>query len=166
MHELVHLPFEHLGDRDARPLGDDAGYVLFIDLLLEHLLSFLEGGELVVPLLQFLLQGGYGAVSDLRDPSKISPALQVVGLRPRLVDLLLCFGDARDKGLLLLPVPAFFLHVLFQLGEFILELLPALPRRLVLFLLQRLDLDLGLDDLPFDLIDLGGNAVYLHAQPR
>ncbi len=36
LHELLHLAFEHLGDGDAGPLGDDLGDVLFVDLFLEQ----------------------------------------------------------------------------------------------------------------------------------
>jgi hypothetical protein len=33
---FCHLAFEHLGDGDAGPLGDDGGDVFFVDLFLEH----------------------------------------------------------------------------------------------------------------------------------
>ena len=34
--ELLHLAFEHLGDGDAGPLGDDGGDVFLVHLFLEH----------------------------------------------------------------------------------------------------------------------------------
>ena len=34
--QLLHLAFEHLGDGDAGPLGDDGGDVFFVYLFLEH----------------------------------------------------------------------------------------------------------------------------------
>ena len=34
--QLFHFAFEHLGDRDAGPLGDDAGDIFFVDFLFQH----------------------------------------------------------------------------------------------------------------------------------
>ena len=53
-----------------------------------------------------------------------------------------------------------------QIGELLLELLQALVRRLVLFLAQRLALDLELHDAALDLVELGRHRVDLHAQLR
>ncbi len=34
--QLFHLAFEHLGDRNAGPLGDDAGDIFFVDFFFQH----------------------------------------------------------------------------------------------------------------------------------
>ncbi len=57
------------------------------------------------------------------------------------------------------------MRVLAEVGELPLQLLQALAGGLVLLLLQGLALDLELHDLPLHLVDLGGQAVDLDAQP-
>ena len=61
---------------------------------------------------------------------------------------------------------SFLVNLRLEFGEFILYLLPALLRCLVFFLCQSLDLDLELDNFPFNLVNLRGDAVDLHSQPR
>ena len=63
--ELGHLAFHQPGDGHARPLADDLGDVLGVDLLLEHGLAALELGEVLGRLLDPALELGDLAVADL-----------------------------------------------------------------------------------------------------
>ena len=64
LEQLLHFAFEHLGNRDAGPFGHDFGDVLGVDFLLEHLLIFLQLGELGVGVFQLLLQLGERAIAQ------------------------------------------------------------------------------------------------------
>src|SRR5262249_61332353 len=48
--QFLHLAFEHLGDGNSRPLGDDARNIFFVDFFFEHAVARLavrgELGEL------------------------------------------------------------------------------------------------------------------------
>ena len=57
LHQLLDLAFHHAGDRNAGPLGHDAGDIVFVDLLLEQRV-LLDGFE--------LLLGGLNVLLDLR----------------------------------------------------------------------------------------------------
>jgi hypothetical protein len=48
LEQFLDLAFEHLRDRDAGPFGDHFGDVFGVDLFFEHLLIFLQLGELSV----------------------------------------------------------------------------------------------------------------------
>src|SRR2546429_676286 len=74
--------------------------------------------------------------------------------------------DRVDRVLLVLPARLHLARALPQLGQFGLDRLAAPHRRLVLFLLQRLALDLELLDAPFDLVDLDRHRVDLDLEPR
>jgi hypothetical protein len=91
--ELLHLALEHLAHRDARPLRDHAGDVLFGHLFLEVALLGLHLRERGAHGLELLLQLGDLAVVDLRGLAEIAGSLarssslrssSIVGCRSRM----------------------------------------------------------------------------------
>src|SRR5579872_3974304 len=161
--QLVLLALQHLRDWNAGPLGDDLG-----DLLLSHLVAHQgrrallgggRGGE-------FLLELRDLAVLQLRHAPEIARAPRGVELEAGSIELLADLRGALDRRLLGLP------HLL-EIGIFPaerrerpLERRQARARGLVLFLLQRLLLDLELDDAPLELVQRLGLGVDLHANAR
>ena len=87
-------------------------------------------------------------------------------LRFQRVNLLFLFADAGDGVLLHLPARLAGVRLLAQPGELLIELPEPLARMRVVLLEQRLALDLQLQNAPFDLIDLHGKRIELHAQSR
>ena len=48
LEELLHLPFQHLGNGDSGPLGNDLGNILFAHFLLEHPVVLLDASQFCV----------------------------------------------------------------------------------------------------------------------
>src|SRR2546421_205432 len=96
---------------------------------------------------------------------RAGPPLRVLDLVADLLDLLLGPPDRRDPPLLLLPLLAQPVAAVFELDNLLFQRGQAVAARGVIFLLQRLTLDLQLHDPPVDLIELDRLAVDLHAQP-
>jgi hypothetical protein len=109
---------------------------------------------------------GKRSVLQLRGLAEVALAGHRVDLEARLLDLLLGLADLLDGLLLLLPVGLHAGRGLAQLRDLPLDLDQTLPRGLVGLLLERLALDLELDELPLHLVDLGGHRVDLDAQAR
>jgi hypothetical protein len=63
-----------------------------------------------------------------------------------------------------LPLGGHLGRLLLQVGQFLLQLLQPVLRGRVVLLLQRLGLDLHLQDLPVERVQLLGLAVHLHPQ--
>ena len=72
--ELLDFALEHLGNRNAGPLGDDAGYVFFIDFFFQHAMPGLAV-DLRGDFFQFFFGVANEAVADLRHALQISFAL-------------------------------------------------------------------------------------------
>ena len=87
-------------------------------------------------------------------------------LGARLLDLLLRLADLLDRVLLLLPVRLHRGRALLELGALLLDLRQPLLRGLVLLLLQRLALDLELDELRSTWSISSGQRVDLDPQAR
>ena len=166
MHELLLLTLEQPVHRNAGPLGDHAGHVLGRNLLFEHLVLFLDLGQAGVGRLQLLLQLDDAAVADLRHLAQFTGALGPLLLHVGLVDPGLDVADGLDDVLLQGPLPFHALEVFVQVGQLLAHPGEPLSRSRILLLLERLLLDLELDLAAFELIDLGGHAVDLDAQPR
>ena len=84
--ELLDLGLEEARHRDARPLGDGLGDVLFVDLLLQHALALLELGELRVLRLELAVELDQRAVLELGGLLEVAAALGVLdgrAARPR-----------------------------------------------------------------------------------
>ena len=63
--QLLDFAFHHAGDRNAGPLGDDAGDIVFVDLFLEER-GLLDGFQLLLGRLDLLFDFGEAAVAQLR----------------------------------------------------------------------------------------------------
>ena len=163
--ELLHLPFHQLRDRDARPPRDDLGDVLLVDLFLDHPPPA-RGRRARFLFPQLLLERGEGAVLQLGHAVQVVGARRLLDLDLHLLDALAELARPLDGRLLLLPLLAHRLGLGLQARQLLLELLQAVPRRGVGLLLQRLALDLELQDAPRDLVELGGHRVDLGPEPR
>ncbi len=158
--QLVALAFEHLADRNAGPLGDHLGDLVFGDLVAQELVGRLL---VLVDHLQTALQIGDGAVLQLGHAVEIALAAGGLQLGARLLDALLQLGGILDLGLFGFPD---FLQVgvfLFEAGDVFVELFQTLARGLVLFLLQCLTFHLELDQTAIQAIQGLGLGVDLHA---
>ena len=160
LEQLLALAFEHLVDRDAGPARDDGGDDLGADLLVEH--PALGRVAVAQPAFQFR----DAAVFDLGRPGEIAGPLGLLQLDSGLIERFLELLGIGDFLLLGLPDRG-------QVGAFLLEpvqfagqLAEPLARAVVALFLQRLLLDLELDDPAVEFVDLVGLGIDLHAQPR
>ena len=161
--QLVALPLQHLVDGHAGPARHDTGDVVGRHRLLHQLaLRALDRFGLA----QLALQLRDDAIGQLAGLAEIAGPLRLLQIEAGLVELLLELG--RGAQLLLLGLPAggqpggLLLHV----GEFALQPLQAVARALVGFLVERLALDLQLDDAAVELVERLRLGIHLHAQPR
>src|SRR5690606_23097721 len=163
--QLLALALEHLRDRNAGPLRHDLR-----DLLLRHArahellrLRLLLAGR---RLLELALELGDLAVLELGHPRQVARAARLLELDLRSLERLLDVRRALRRGLLGLPD-------LLEIGVLALEppdlrldvREPAL-RRVVRLLLQRLALDLELDQPAVEPVELLRLRVDLHPNPR
>jgi hypothetical protein len=159
--QLILLALQHPIHRDAGPARDDLGDVVGGDRLLDHglLVLLFDGGEL-------LLQRGNRAVGEFARLRPVALALGVGEGRARLVELLLDLGGPAEAVLLRLPARRHLSRLRLERGEVGLQTLQPVARTGVALLLQRLLLDLELNDSPVDLVQLLGLGIDLHAQAR
>ncbi len=164
--QLLDLALHQLRHRDAGPAGDDLGDVLLGDLLGQQRAGLVE--LVAAPLLfgDDLLELGDLGVLELRRALEVALTLGLLELAARLVQP----GDrglARlDRLLLRLPAGLELRRGLVQVGELGLDRLTAGLRRLVLLALERLALDLELEDPAVHFVDLDRRGLDLHLQPR
>jgi len=158
--QLVALAFEHLGDRDTGPLGNHLGDLLVGHLVTQQLVFFLA---MLIDHLQAALEVRNDAVLQFGHARQITLASRCFELGLGLFDLLLDLRRTLHLGFLRLP--DFFQIGVFalQLGDVVFQLGQALLGGLVVFLLQRLTLDLQLDQAAIQAIELFGLGVDLHA---
>ena len=78
VHELLDLALEQAVGRDPRPLRDDSGDVVLVDLLLHHRRCLGLGA-----LGQLALELGQEPVADLRDPREVAAPLGALRLHPQ-----------------------------------------------------------------------------------
>jgi hypothetical protein len=105
------------------------------------------------------------AVLQLAGLGEVTAPLRLLELEPGRVELFLDLGLARDLLFLGLPPLGQLARLLLEIGELLLDAPEALLRRLVAFLLQRLALDLQLDEPPVEVFDLLGLGFDLHPDP-
>src|SRR5882724_4257350 len=163
--EALALGLEHLGHRDPGPLGHDLGDVLRVHLFLQ---IFGLGLDLLEPLLaglELALELGDTAIAELGGPLEIALPGRLIGLVPQLLYLDLPGLNLLDGRLFRLPLRFHPRARLLELGDLQLQRLATLDGGPVLFLEQRLPLDLELQNAPLDLVDLLGQAVDLDAEP-
>src|SRR5437899_750955 len=161
--QLFHLAFEHLGNWNSRPLGDDARDIFFVDFFFEHALLALAL-DLLAELGEFLLGLRTEPVTDLRDALIVSFAQFGLLFDLELLDLFLQRPNARDEIFFLFPVRLEGIRFLANLSQFLLNDRKTFLRIRIVFLFQRLLLDFELRGAAFELIDVGRKRVDLYAQ--
>src|SRR6185437_5733041 len=159
--QLLALAFEHLVDRYAGPARDHAGNVLGGHRLVDHAMAL---GRLRRLELAFEVRND--AIGELARAAPITPALHLLELDARLIELLLELLRAGELILLGAPLRGELSEPLFGLRELALELLKPVARCLVAFLLERLAFDLELDEAAVELVDRLGFRFRRHAQAR
>ena len=165
--ELLDFTFHQAADRNVRPLADDLGDVLLVDLFLEHALALLGGvREPFFIGANLPLELGQPAVLQLGGLAVVAGALRALDLEPELLQLFLELALALDRLLFLLPARHQPRVLALEIGELLLELLEALFRRLVFLLPERLAFDLELHDASVDFIELGRHRIDFHPQLR
>src|SRR5213079_61177 len=102
--------------------------------------------------LELLLEVGDDAVGELAGTPQLAPALGDLELGARLVELLLELLGIGELVLGRLPLRGQRRRLLLELAELLVEPLQPVARGLVALLLQRLALDLELDEAPIELV--------------
>ena len=102
---------------DPGPLRNDVSHVFGIDLLLEQLPIFLDGGQRMRQELEFLLSLCDFAVFDFGGRLEIGPAFGLAGPVFELLDLDLDTVDGIDGVLLLVPLGLEIVAGGIQLGK-------------------------------------------------
>ena len=160
LEQLLALAFHHPLDRNSRPAADHAGDVLTGHFLAQHRAL---GRAPASDKLLFKLRNA--AVLKLAGLGEIAAALGLLELDPGRVELLLDLGLAGDLVLFRLPALGQLGRLLVEVGKLLLELGQPVLGRPVPFLLQRLALDLQLDDPAVEILDFLGLGLDLHPDP-
>ena len=160
--QLFYFAFQHFGDGDASPFGDDARDVFFVNFFLEHaraltLHLFRELGEFVFSLPD-------EAVTDFSYALQIAFALFGLLFNPQLLDAFFQFASARDQVLLFFPLSLQGVGFFAYLGQFTVDDGKPLPGIRIAFLLERLFFDFELCGSALELINVGGHGIDLDAQ--
>ena len=137
--------------RNTRPAADDAGDVLVGHFLAQH---GAFGRHLRRRELLFEIRDA--AILEFTGPREVAGPLRLLKLEARLVALFLELGLGRDFFFLGLPALGQLRGLLLKVGKLLLEFLQPVLRRAVLLLLQRLALDLELDDPAIEILDFLG----------
>src|SRR3989338_10463073 len=148
--ELFGLFFEHAGDRDARPAGDDAGDVLLGYLLFQHAARLLELLEPLRRRFDIALQGGDPPVAYLRGLREVGDVFGRVGFEARALKLAFSALDLGERLLLVLPLELELARRVAEVGDLFFDRSHARARLAFSglgFFLQGLALDLKAGDL-------------------
>ena len=160
--DFLPLPFHQLGNRDAGPLGDDAGDFLLGDSVMDHG----AGPALLrqaLRLLQLLLQGGQVGVFQLGRLLILVAQLGVLDLAVQLLDLGLQALDLVHAVLLCLPAGLHGIEAVLHVGQFLPQLGKAVLAQLIVLFLEGHFLDLQLHDPAAHIVQLGRHGVDLGA---
>ena len=161
LHQLVALAFEHLGDRDTRPLRYHFSDFLFGHLAAQQLVfSF---AAVLIDHLQAALQVGNDPVLQLSHAVEVTAAACHFKLLARLLDLLLDLRRTLHFGFF--RGPDFFQVRILALKtlDFFLQFLKALFRCLVFFFLECLRFNLELNQAALQTVQYLRLGVDLHA---
>ena len=101
-HELLDLALDEPADRDVRPLADDGGDVVLVDLLLQH--ARRRAVRRVAAGAKPLLQFGDAPVPELGRARVVAFPLRPLDLVAQRLELALDAPAALDLGLLVLPL--------------------------------------------------------------
>src|SRR6266849_50137 len=151
--QLLDFTLEHLRDRNASPLGDDAGDILFVYFFLQHSRLALAI-HLRVELAQFVLRLAQQAIADLSDALEVSFAFLRLLFNLQLLDILFERAGTGNEVLLTLPVGLERVGFLAHFGEFFINRLQPVFRVWVSLLLQGLALDLKLGGPALELVNV------------
>ena len=116
--QLLDLPLQQPGYRNARPTGDHLSDVLGVHLLLEEPLTFAQLLEPLLLLSQLLLQLAQRAVTQASRSLQVSAALGLLDLQPGGLDPLFGGPDSLDGLLLPLPLSPQAIGLLPQVRQF------------------------------------------------
>ena len=161
--QLVALAFQHLGHRNAGPLGDHLGHLFLGDLVAQQLGFHLGGLFRLLGGLHLLLQIRDHPVLQLGHAAQVAGAARLLHVHPGLFQLRLVLLGALQGRLLGVPD---FLQVgvlFFQRADVVLQFIEPLLAGLVVFLAQRLTLHLELDQATVETVHFLGHGVDLHA---
>ncbi len=159
--QLLALALEHLVHRHAGPARDHARDMGISDLLLQHM-TF--GGFIGFRDPAFQVRDH--AIGEFACPLQIALPLHLFEFDARRVELFLDFLSAGELFLLRLPHRGEVGGTGLEILEFLLQCLQTVPRGLIALLLERLALDLELDDPSVEFVDLLRLRIHLHAQAR
>ena len=149
-------------DRDAGPLGDDAGDVVLGDGVVDQrVLPALRRPALRVR--DFALQLRQILILQLRRRLVVVAALRVLQLEVQALALLLELAQLVDGLLLALEPRAHPALRLLEVLHLLAQLLQAVLTELVALLVERALLDLKLGDLAADVVQRRGHGVHLRA---
>src|SRR6185295_16206191 len=112
------------------------------------------------------LELGNLAVLNLRSASELAVVPGLIKLKTKLFELGLGGANVIDGFFFRLPLGLHSRRSFLQVGNALFDLVQARFRLLVFFSLQRLALDLELDDLALELIDLLREGINLDAESR
>ena len=158
--QLLALALQHLVHRDAGPARDHARDVGRLHRLVEEPLVVRAIKRTELP-----LQVRNNPVGKFACPREIAIPLRDLERAPGAIELLLDPLPARETLLLGEPDRGLVGRALFQCRELLAERLEPVARALVRLLLERLPLDLELDDAPVELVQLLGLGIDLHPEP-
>ena len=165
--QLLDLALHQLRDRDPGPAADDLGDVLLGHLLGQQRAALVErAGALLAARRRPRSSSGISPYCELRRALEVVLALGLLELPAGLVEVLDRGLALVDRRLLGLPARLQLGGGLVEVGELGLDRLAARLRGVVLLALQRLALDLELEDATVDLVDLDRRGLDLHLQPR
>ncbi len=157
--QLGALAFQHLVHGNAGPPRHHLRDVLRRHRLVDEARAFL-----ILDHLQLSFEIGNDAVGEFAGSREVAAALGDLHFLSCSIQPLLQALHVLNRFLLLLPARGERRGLLFQLGEFGVECLQAIPRGLVRFLSQRFALDLELNDPAVEFVQRLGLGIHLHAQ--
>ncbi len=160
LQQLLALALEHPVDGDAGRAADHAG-----DIVLGHFLAQQRVLGVARGFLDLLFQRGNTPVGQLARLGEIARALRLLELDPCRVEIFLEPTFGVDLVALVLPAGGQLARLLLKLGELLAQGFEAILRSAIALLLERLLLDLELDDPPVEPFDFFGLAFHLHADP-
>ena len=162
--QFVALAFEHLADRNAGPARDDLGDFFGGHLLLQQVealgLGFLRAHAAAFPI---------AGIFPYWISATLARSPDAARLRSRHAPASICsliFVRALHRGFFRFPDFVEIGKLAVELGDIGFQIGQALLRLLVLFLLQRLALDLELDQATFEPIEFFRLGIDFHADAR
>ena len=159
--QLFALALQHAAGGNAGPAFHNLGDLFGPDGFGHQKIALFRLG-----LGQPLFKAGDDAIGQLSRPPEVALALGLVKLCPCAVKLFLDVAGRFQLVALILPLRRHLGRFLRQVGQLAGQLFQPVLRCRILFLLQRLGLDLALQDLPVQGVKLFGLGIHLHPQPR